>query len=226
MKNELKIRDTETLTDYQEQNVNLFSQTWNKATFSIGIREPLESDELQVIYEFVHEEYKSLSLKDIDKAFRLYASQKLDFKDSHYQSFDNVFIGKVLISYQEWLRKDNLKPKVYIEPSHQIGNKLDPIAEREKAFKFIDKVWSDKKSFPIIANWSDAFLYAEESNLISLSNDEKIKIKEEVELDIKKDYLDQKSLKGLVESFNLFLEKASLKTECRKKTLQKYFINK
>src|SRR5690554_2189211 len=106
---EIRIKETQDLTSFQENGSNRFGEVWNKIAFSLGIRKALTEPELCIILEFMQEFYKTLTLNDVSKAFGLYSAGYLDFNDSHFQSLDNVFIGKVLKSYKEWKRKENAK---------------------------------------------------------------------------------------------------------------------
>ena len=187
-----------------------------------GMREELTEAEEITVLDIINTEFKNLKAEQVVTAFKMNASGKYWKAVIAYQTFSPFFVGDVLGKYKEWLRKDNLKPKAYIEPSHQIGNELDPIAEMEKAFKFIEKVYKEQKIFPIIANWSDAFLYAEENGLINLSLDEKTNLKVAVLNEIKSKQLQTRldtGIKGSVTEFG----KGNVKVQCRKKALTNYF---
>lgn len=137
---------------------NLFSEVWNSVAFTIGIKKPLIEQELKIIYDFLTEHFRSLSLEDVREAFSLYSAQKLDHKNSHYQSLDNSFIGCVLSSYKRYksleyvINQNKLETKepLQLVYSTKIG---------EDSYKFIGQVFKDTGEEPMIANWKHAFYF-------------------------------------------------------------------
>ena len=192
-----------------------------KSAVQVGINGSMDDLTMNLLVDFVKKYYGNLEIKQYAEAFELYAAQKLDFKEKPYNNFSTAFVGLILNSYKEWLRKANLKPKTYIPPSHQLGNDLDPIAEMEKAYKFIERVYKDSGEFPIIANWSDAFLYAEANGLINLSGEEKQQIKKEVIAEIKLKQVQKRLETGVKGSISEFEDK-NVKVLCRKKSLMRF----
>ena len=96
--------------------------------------------------------FKRFSLNDLREAFSYYSAQKLNFKDSHYQSLDNVFIGKVLTSYEEFLANERRKPKqIEVEKIKELT--FDEIKyEAEQSLK-------DFKDGKSIVNYNWTFIY-------------------------------------------------------------------
>jgi len=192
-----------------------------KSAVQVGINGSMDDLTMNLLVDFVKKYYGNLEIKQYAEAFELYAAQKLDFKEKPYNNFSTAFVGLILNSYKEWIRKANLKPKAYIPPTHQLGNDLDPIAEMEKAYKFIERVYKDSGEFPIIANWSDAFLYAEANGLINLSGEEKQQIKKEVIAEIKLKQVEKRLETGVKCSISEFEDK-NVKVLCRKKSLMRF----
>jgi len=192
-----------------------------KSAVQVGINGSMDDLTMNLLVDFVKKYYGNLEIKQYAEAFELYAAQKLDFKEKPYNNFSTAFVGLILNSYKEWIRKANLKPKAYIPPTHQLGNDLDPIAEMEKAYKFIERVYKDSGEFPIIANWSDAFLYAEANGLINLSGEEKQQIKKEVIAEIKLKQVEKRLETGVKGSISEFEDK-NVKVLCRKKSLMRF----
>ena len=221
---EVKLREINSLDDYSNGSVNHFSNVWNKIAFSIGIRDQLQKGELQIIFEFMDSQFSSLSLADTNQAFILYAAKKLEYDKSHFQSLDNFFIGSVLKSYKEYIRKENMKVKP-IPVELQLENKVDLKFEMKRAFEFIKKVYQEEDKFPSPGNWSDAFLHAESIGLINMSSKEKKDLFNQTVIDIKKKQLDTRLTTGVKGSSTEF-EEGNVKVQCRKKALIKYFINK
>ena len=192
-----------------------------KSAVQVGINGTMDDLTMNLLLDFVKNYYGNLEIEQYSKAFELYAAQKLDYKEKPYNNFSTAFVGLILNSYKEWLRKANLKPKAYIEPTHQLENNQDPILEMEKAFKFIERVYKDSGEFPIIANWSDAFLYAQANGLITLSAEEKQQIKKEVVAEIKLKQVEKRLETGVKGSISEFEDK-NVKVLCRKKSLMRF----
>ena len=192
-----------------------------KSAVQVGINGTMDDLTMNLLVDFIKNYYGNLKIDQYSKAFELYSAQKLDYKEKPYNNFSTAFVGLILNSYKEWLRKDNLKPKAYIPPSHQLGNDLDPIIEMEKAYKFIERVYKEEGQFPIIANWSDAFLYAEANGLINLSGEEKQQIKKEVVEEIKLKQVQKRLETGVKGSVSEFDDK-NVKVLCRKKSLMRF----
>ena len=221
---QVKLREVNSLDDYSRGSVNHFSNVWNKIAFSIGIRDQLQKGELQIIFEFMDSQFSSLSLADTNQAFILYAAKKLEYDKSHFQSLDNFFIGSVLKSYKEYIRKENMKVKP-IPVELQLENKVDLKFEMKRAFEFIKKVYEEEKNFPSIANWSDAFIHAETIGLINMTSKEKKDLVKQTITEIKTKQMQTRLTTGVKGSAVEF-EEGNVKVQCRKKALIKYFINK
>jgi len=217
----IKIRDVNSFEEFSNNGRNAFSDVWNKIAFSIGIRDQLQTGELTIIFEFMESQFKSLSLANTNEAFILYAAKKLDYDKSHFQSLDNFFIGSVLNSYKEYVRKDNMKVKP-IPVELQLENKVNPKLEMKGAFEFIKKVHEEQGSFPMIANWSDAFLYAESTGLIKMTPEDKDKLKRSTIAEIKTKQIQTRLTTGVKGSVVEF-ENGNIKVQCRKKALINYF---
>ena len=192
-----------------------------KSAVQVGINGTMDDLTMNLLLDFVKNYYGNLEIEQYSKAFELYAAQKLDYKEKPYNNFSTAFVGLILNSYKEWLRKANLKPKAYIPATHQLGNDLDPILEMEKAFNFIERIYKDSWEFPIIANWSDAFLYAQANGLITLSAEEKQQIKKEVVAEIKLKQVEKRLETGVKGSISEFEDK-NVKVLCRKKSLMRF----
>lgn len=214
----IRIKEKETLSDFQEGSVNNFSQVWNKVAFSLGIRKPLTEPELQIILEFMREYHKALTLQDVSKAFGLYSAAELDFQESHFQSMDNVFIGKVLKSYKEWKRKEAAKPKP-IEPSKQLEQ---PKEDFQKHFDYVKRCYQKDGVLPI-ANWKGLFKWMEIKGMINLSNKEKNTILAEVKQEVENQI---KHRKAMIQDFSdllMDLEDDKIKQLARKEAVRRFF---
>ena len=192
-----------------------------KSAVQVGINGSMDDLTMNLLIDFIKNYYGNLEIDQYSKAFELYAAQKLDYKEKPYNNFSTAFVGLILNSYKEWIRKDNLKPKAYIPATHQLGNDLDPILEMEKAFKFIERIYKEEGIFPRIGNYSDAFLYAEKNGLITLSLEEKKQIKKQVIEEIKNKQVQDRLKTGIRGSISEF-EDNNVKVLCRKKILMRF----
>jgi len=145
---------------------NEFKLVFGAIALSIGIREPLELRDFDNIFTFLKRNYGGLNLQEIAEAFDYYSAQRLDFKDSHFNSFDQVFVGKVLKSYQNQKQKERLKPKLIGGQEQRIESTFN---EKKLHFEWLlNNVYLDeskrngrKGEFPevTICNWKDCYDY-------------------------------------------------------------------
>ena len=133
----VKIMQTDSIAYFNKSEGNAFTETWNKIAFNLGIREKLADFELQLIFDFVSKYFKTLTLQDMSDAFGLYSAQKLNFKNSHYQSMDNSFIGSVLTAYREYTAQQN---KNKAPETLQIDFNPMPIDKNKQAIKRKDLI--------------------------------------------------------------------------------------
>lgn len=174
---------------------------------------------------FLREYYSHMDLDELTTAMRLYAAQKLDFKDSIYNNMNPTFIGKVLVSYSEHKRKGNLlslpKPEQKALPEAEI-----PIEkQRENSYKFIETIYTKEGKFPIIANWVDAYFHLHKTGLINTTKQEFEEEKLRISTSLKNEVIRKKSM-GIKECFEkMELEnEISIKKEAAKNIVQKYVI--
>lgn len=163
--------------------VSVKDADWNDLDFAIkiwglivGLNNGTDLVMRKTISSFLVEYYPSITAKELFEAFRLYAAQKLDFKDSVYDNMNPTFIGKVLNSYKEYCRKRNIiKVTSHSEPQKALeAPKLDPEQEGKRAFQFIKDNWKEGDIRPY--NWTDAFKWLK----LDLSENDKEKLKKQV----------------------------------------------
>jgi len=187
-----------------------------------GIGFDLEKDDYAVIKSLLNSRFNHLSLKLINDAFLNYSAGLLG-KIEHYGTFSPKFVGSVIQAQKEKSRLNNTI--ITIDASHQIEHKVNKEEENKGAFEFIARVKKDTGEFPVIANWSGAFLYAEKEGIINLTSDQKEKIRDEVvkdiEAQIKYNRSVMKDFSGLVKE----LDPGNIKNECRKKAMIVFFAN-
>lgn len=86
--------------EYLQQGLSMI---FTKASNLIGLKEPISGINKTDIVEMILTRYRSLSLEEIDYAFKIdrYSGDPV----SHFQLFNAEYVGKVLTKYREWLRE-------------------------------------------------------------------------------------------------------------------------
>jgi len=148
-----------------------FKTLLNAICYNIGVKDPLDDQDLDKVFLFLSRHFANLTLQDINDGFELYAAQELEFKTSHFNSFDNVFISKVLKSYEQFKRAKHIKPKILTIDQPQ----EDPTEEEKKSFEWVKFNFLDSsprngraKTFPdiMVSNWKEAYLYMIKNHLL------------------------------------------------------------
>jgi hypothetical protein len=210
-----------------------FKTTMQTVCFDIGIRQALDSHDIDSAFNFINRNFGLLNLTQIKEAFDLFSADKLKFPDpkfGHYNSFDNTFIGKVLSSYNVYISDYNFRNKHKIlKPIETVLIEKPNQTKEEEAKEWFDfvKNESENKREILIADWSLLYWYMEKEGLIDLDNDEKEMfydiLKNELEHEImtrKSEGIDYSSYKKTLDS------KSMMKRECRKRLVVKHFENK
>ena len=188
-----------------------------------GIREDITEAEEALILDLIKTEFKSLQPEDIAKAFKLNASGKYWTQIKAYQTFSPIFVGEVLGNYKEFVRKANLKPQIQQGEVKLMGNKQDEPHEQKRAYEFILKTYCESGMFPIIANWSMAYRYAEDNGFIELSIEDKEKVKSSIISEIKRVQAEKRQRTGIREDLREFRDH-NVKVLCHKKIIKQLII--
>lgn len=146
-----------------------FKVVFQTIAYDIGIREALDLNDLDAIFNYVQKFFGLMSLENMRDAFDMYSAQELDFRDSHFNQFDKVFVGKVLKSYNEKKKKEAVKPKLH-QPIPRVESGWN---EKKSHFEWLlNDVFLDdtehkkgkkrngkRGEFPqtIICNWKDVY---------------------------------------------------------------------
>ena len=194
--------------------------------YGIGIRTALDSHDLDSIFNFISRNFGGLTLKEVILAFDLYSGQKLFFTESHFNSFDLTFIGKVLKSYSVY--KINQKS---IKPMESEGTKQltrPKMTKEENALQWYEWMESEvaKGKVPLMADFSAIFWHMEKHGIINLSDDEKEMFLDNVRQEIKDMIL---KLKAERKDYDIWSKKLidyrKLKLECRKRIVLNHYEN-
>ena len=217
---ESKIEQKKGFENYSFEERNLLSEVWNSIAFQLGIRESLVSEELKIIFEFMQKHFKRFSLNDLREAFSYYSAQKLDFKDSHFQSLDNVFIGKVLTSYKEFIANELRRKPQKIENKKVKELTFDEIKfEAEQSLK-------DFKENKNIENYNWIFIYNyyKSEGKIRFEGNEAKKFQEKIKKEIINEVETQrKEGKKGTATLLLLQIKTLFHGECKKRAVLKYY---
>lgn len=151
-----------------------FTEIVNNISYGIGIREPLDAVDIDNVFSYLVRNFKLLSLKDVAEAFDLYSAQRLEFKESHFNSFDRVFIGKVLTSYEAHKKAERkLFEHRYQKPTET--RKSWSMHEKKQHFEWLKGIYLEEserngkaESFPevLIASFKEIYEYMIHENLI------------------------------------------------------------
>lgn len=180
----------------------------------------INKEEIEFIINFLKKNFKFFKTENIRTAFELGVKGELDIEMNHYQNFNTMYVSNVLQSYKRWEMKNPPKP----EPKPQL-----PIPEDtpKQAFDFVEKIFNETGKEPLLANWNLAFKHAEETNLITLTTDEKLMFQEKVRFEIEEEmnYKRVRKLNGWIDLREILESKSLMAYECRKRILIKYFEN-
>ena len=208
------------IKEENDRNIHVHISTWG---LICGLNDGVDDLMKIVITDFLRGNYPAMPLSEVSHAFKLYAAQKLDFKDSIYNNMNPTFIGKVLTSYFEHKRKSNLlslpQPETKALPEAEIPKEK----ERENSFKFIETIYSKEGKFPIVANWVDAYFHLHKTGLINTTKEEFEAEKEQIRAALKNE-VGRKREMGIKECFEKIQlsDEISIKKEAAKNIVQKY----
>jgi hypothetical protein len=198
--------------------------------YNLGIRDIPDDKDLDNRFNFLKRNFGLLRINDIDISFELYSAQELDFKDSHFNSFDNVFIGKVLKSYQEWKQKEAKKPKL-LKPIGMDIQIDEPKKTKEQyaedEFKHLDENYEKALKGFMLVDWNAAYWWMLTNKIIEVDKDTLEMFAENVRADIEHDIKVRKAERRDFKLEQKILDHPkSFKIECRKRYLINYYENK
>lgn len=109
----------------------------------VGIKDPVSEINKQDIREMILTKFKSLSVQEIDYAFKLdrYSGEPVQ----HYQLFNAEYVAKVLKKYQDWLLKKRQENNLNLS---KIPEVVEPTPEERKEIRkqFLSNVFNDVKN--------------------------------------------------------------------------------
>ena len=172
---------------------------------------------MQIIVNYIRNNFQYFEFSELKESFEHGIKGELDINLQHYQSFNAMYVASVIQAYRRLkARKQMIPQKVKELPM--------PKDEQKTHFEFIEKSFKETGSEPLLANWNEAFKYAEESGKIKMSLINKHRVKTEVidELQRERQSLTVRRLNfsSVDETLN---SESLIKYECRKKILIEYF---
>lgn len=138
---------------------------------------PLD-DEIRLFVEYVAEHFYRLSLMEIDNAFNLATSGKLNIDANHYQSFNVIYISSILNAYKDYIGKyilqyrKELEESLKVEPTEQERTQL----MIESVLEGFDRFKEERKDNPF--GWV-SYDFLSRLGVINISNEIKEEIKQQ-----------------------------------------------
>lgn len=234
---------TKKIRNFAEGEIEKGAQLVNTWSFTAGIREPLEAAEVHFVLNFLKNQFKDFSFTEVQEAFDLYSAGKLEFFESHFQSFTNDFISKVLISYKKYRNKalalyhrELEKMQEEKEPTQEEKDQIEQEFLQECLFKPYQKALENGSSLRF-ENKTGASLFVKylKNGFYSVSDEQKsrfgIMAKQELQKLLKSKITgqNQKSIKKLIDALELQEEGSSAERQVKECAARLYFeewINK
>jgi len=186
-----------------------------------GLHNQIGEVELAMLVDFLKHHFVYLEEEGFVEAFKLYAANKLEYKEPVYNNLSAFFIGKVLSSYKDFKAKDRAKPK-RIDLKALEAPKMDE--DPKDSYTFICGVVQKEGKLPRIANWTEAFKYLVQSEIVTISETERELFKSNVKASIQNEYIEAKRkgrpnqrLRDVLNSSKLF------SNECKTRYVKQYF---
>jgi len=155
-----------------------------------GVINPIPDRMMIIIKDFLRDEYPKVTYDYFKKAFRAYAANRLEFKKPAFDHFNPKFISDILHSYKKHrsdLYKEEIKEKKKAQPVKPVEEEkpIDIEEEREKSYKFIDRIFKTESKKPIIASYSRAYEYAIENDLLEMSDKDEEEVMKRTRLEFR-----------------------------------------
>ncbi len=163
-----KIADFEEGKDFQELNKDLMV-----VQRFIGVSEivPAASKSAKMITDYLADHYSDFSSEEITYAFQLAAAEELDHlpDNKHYQSWDAIYLGKILSAYRKMRGKISLKYHTDEDALFRPVPENNIIVHPGEAIKKLCfMAWEAyKKSEPILVPQSSAYDYLHKMGVIN-----------------------------------------------------------
>ena len=220
---------TKSQPKFRDLTPNFNHKTWRDiekllfgCSYTIGVSNPPEPEMLQSICRILKNQHPDVNASEVMEAFDMYAGQKLDFKTSHYNSFDALFVSNVVTSYKRYRATELSKIKrVTFDESKSRVEKAELLAyyERELFQKFNEFKKTKQLNWDLMKS-NALYKQLEEMGVIEISVEEKKLIASDVlksiKLNIASIVKDGKAKKNLDGEFDI--DKTFFQNKCRQET--------
>lgn len=174
--NDLTHTDWKPLTE----SINVFS-------FSTGLKERPKQIEIDIILRFVKSQFPDFTKEECDEAFSLYLARKLEFTESHFNSFSSLFVGNILNSYRTYRQMNLTKLSAYKKPNikHEIPTKMKFLHTNFKP-KY-NRLLNDGEKFSACFSNIDCWLFytsLDECGILKIEKEQRQRVWEEVNKDL------------------------------------------
>ena len=209
---------------------DLDNETIQTMLESVAVRYRVKCDELNatLIRQTLQAEYSNLLVEKFNNAFIKHTAGRFMISDKQegnkpYGDLSAQFVCQVIKFYNEYLAKENAKPKL-IEVEKQIEHK-DISVEDHRIF--VEKFIKEKGKLPEYADWNNLYLHLEKLGEFKITVEEKEMYVENVRCDIEEKIVVFKSLHKDTSPLKDILKDSKLfKIECRKRYIIKYYEGK
>jgi hypothetical protein len=184
---------------------------------------PDPSIELPIIVQFLMNNYKDFTQKEIGHAFELYSSGELKAKE-HYGQFSLPFIGSVLNEYRELRQQavvnDRTQPKGLLQQDNRSEEQ-----KQKDTWIFLLKWMYDIDMIPPAYDWGRCFTYLELQGAINMSKEDKLQLKEEVIQRITEEAKNSSSLEKYKQALRDAMDDKNVIAQCRKECVIRYIMD-
>jgi hypothetical protein len=123
----------------------------HELSFFMGLKEPMESEMVQLHISFLEMNFPEMSWKQILQAFMLAAAGKLEANPQHYGVFSPQYVGSILSTYQT--RSNKLRVRIreietkfkYDELNRMKAQSFDWVAQNEQNLLREFQSWQSSK---------------------------------------------------------------------------------
>lgn len=186
---QLKIKDIS-----RNDFINQFGLIMVKIINHLGIKNAVTESEKEDIKEFILMRFKSLSLNEIEYAFKLERYSLYESKSSHYQLFNTDYVSMILNKYIQWKRKINFKNNLIAKSKNE--KEVSNQEKKQLEFQAVNKsleYFIEHRSVDL--NRIYVYDILDKLGYMPTNNEEKRKIKVDAQLILEKDLTREKENK-------------------------------
>lgn len=225
-----KIRDLVKTSEGKKQVGQGLSFLFTRIPNLLGIKEAISEINKGDIKELILMRFKTLSLEQIDYAFKLERYGVLGDQIQHFQLFNAEYVGKVLHKFVNWLQKTRLDNNI---PLHNVKKKS--LTEAQKEYWIKRGVTSALEQYQESKSIEDGYIYIYDvlyDEYLPQDNDYKKKIYESAKIAVELEYKDKEATSK--EEKNAFKEILStlneqgngkVKLKCKELVICEFFRN-